>query len=228
MTTAYILLRGQWRIRFAAVDRFFALLFVSRPRKPQRPHRSAPSNRHPPANVNAGWPGQCSNVSRWNVAVAAAGSGGTSQGFVGGSDDGLQALPRRGLKSRILHHSTNQGSESTWTFLWHFIIYYYYFSAVLYYWHFPVQLVFRFTEIFEMRADDIRRRQMDPNFTDSFLFLLPSRWYRRKRSNGNNIRPPFVPPSELHTVIYFFSFRLLSEPSIICAWISFKMNPTIE
>ena len=28
----------------------------------------------------------------------------------GGVGDGLQALPRRGFKSRILHHSTNQGS----------------------------------------------------------------------------------------------------------------------
>lgn len=99
-------------IRFAAVDRSRLLSFGSRPRKPQRPQRSAAvssSNSHSAAA--AGWPGHCSNVTRWNVC---AGSGGraSSQGYgTSSNDDGLQALPRRGLKSRILHHSTNQGSD---------------------------------------------------------------------------------------------------------------------
>lgn len=81
----------------------------SRPRKPHRPQRlatmSSPTARPPAAH---GWVGQCSNTSRWSVASGSV----SGQGYGhGGHDDGLQALPRRGLKSRILHHSTNQGSD---------------------------------------------------------------------------------------------------------------------
>lgn len=70
-------------------------VYKSRPRKRPQGFRQQYSYGPP-----AGWPSTCSNISR------NAGRDGRTCYY----DDGLQALPRRGLKSRILHHSTNQGS----------------------------------------------------------------------------------------------------------------------
>ncbi len=70
-------------------------VYKSRPRKRPQGFRQQYSYGPP-----AGWPSTCSNMSR------NAGRDGRTCYY----DDGLQALPRRGLKSRILHHSTNQGS----------------------------------------------------------------------------------------------------------------------
>lgn len=87
------------------------LLPCSRPRKPQRPQRSTPISSSRSSAATTGWSAHCSNVSRWNVGTSAGSP--SSQGYGHSSnDDGLQALPRRGFKSRILHHSTNQGSDS--------------------------------------------------------------------------------------------------------------------
>lgn len=73
---------------------------IPRPGRPATPTPAAPA-----------WPGAtCPNVSRsWNSALD------TCQKY-GAHDDGLQALPRRGFKSRILHHSTNQGSVASHLF----------------------------------------------------------------------------------------------------------------
>lgn len=102
------------------IGNLFGVGFFSRPRKPHRPQRSATMS-SPTARPTAtpGWVGQCSNTSRWSVSSASV--SGQGYGGHGGHDDGLQALPRRGLKSRILHHSTNQGSDRA-TINWSYII----------------------------------------------------------------------------------------------------------